>query len=166
MHVADQLFVEAFEVRIGDERVSPEAVFPDWSLLDRFGIVVTEPLGGLGASLLLQLAIAKFYSVRPDRRASVPVYPEIYLFHVGGPHGDFSYFDFWPPRKEVRVAASQPVSLLEAINAHGITRLALPLRDPAKSFMRSEAALASAAGRARGGGWRRRCWHGRPGGAG
>lgn len=60
MHVADQLFVEAFEVRIGDERVSPEAVFPDWSLLDRFGIVVTEPLGGLGASLLLQLAIAKF----------------------------------------------------------------------------------------------------------
>ncbi len=127
MHVADQLFVEAFEVRIGGERVSPEAVFPDWSLLDRFGIVVTEPLGGLGASLLLQLAIAKFYSVRPDRRADMPVYPEIYLFHVGGPHGDFSYFDFWPPRKEVRVAASQPVSLLEAINAHGITRLAIPL---------------------------------------
>jgi len=126
MHVADQLWAEAFEVRIGAERVSPDAVFPDWSLLDRFGIVVTEPLGGLGASLLLQLAIAKFYSVRPDRRASMPVYPEIYLFHVGGPHGDFSYFDFWPPRKEVRVAASQPVSLLEAINAHGITRLAMP----------------------------------------
>jgi hypothetical protein len=57
------------------------------------------------------------------------VYPEIYLFHVGGPHGDFSYFDFWPPRKEVRVAAAQPVSLLEAINAHAITRLALPPGD-------------------------------------
>ena len=39
-------------------------------------------------------------------------------------------------------------------------------RDPAKSFMRSEAALASAAGRGRGGGWRRRCWRGRPGAAG
>jgi hypothetical protein len=129
MHVADQIFAEAFEVRIAGERVSREAVFPDWSRLDRFGIVVTEPLGGLGASLLLQLAIASFYSVRPDRRASMPVYPEIYLFHIGGPHGDFSYFDFWPPRKEVRVAASQPVSLLEAINAHGITRLAVPLGD-------------------------------------
>jgi len=127
MHVADQLFIEAFEVQIEDERGSPELIFPDWTLLDRFGIVVTEPLGGLGASLLLQLAIAKFYSVRPDRRVGMPVYPEIYLFHVGGPHGDFSYFDFWPPRKEVRVAASQPVSLLEAINAHGITRLAIPL---------------------------------------
>lgn len=127
MHVAEQLFVEAFEVHVGGERVSPEVIFPDWSLLDRFGIVVTEPLGGLGASLLLQLAIAKFYSVRPERRAGLPVYPEIYLFHVGGPHGDFSYFDFWPPRKEVRVGVAQPVSLLEAINAHGITRLAVPL---------------------------------------
>ena len=129
MHVADQILGEAFEVRIGGERVGPEAVFPDWSRLDRFGIVVTGPLGGLGASLLLQLAIAKFYSVRPDRRTSLAVYPEIYLFHVGEPHGDFSYLDFWPPRKEVRVAVAQPVSLLEAINAHGITRLALPPGD-------------------------------------
>ena len=84
MHAASQLFVEAFEVQIDGERVSPDTVFPDWSPLDRFGIVVTEPLGGLGASLLLQLAIAMFYSVRPDRRAGTPVYPEIYLFHVGG----------------------------------------------------------------------------------
>ena len=32
--------------------------------------------------------------------------------------------------------------------------------------MRPEAAVASAAGRGRGGGWRRQCWPGRPGGAG
>jgi hypothetical protein len=69
MHAASQLFVEAFEVQIDGEQVSPDTVFPDWSPLDRFGIVVTEPLGGLGASLLLQLAIAMFYSVRPDRRS-------------------------------------------------------------------------------------------------
>jgi hypothetical protein len=100
MHVADQILAEAFEVQIGGELAGPEAVFPDWSRLDRFGIVVTEPLGGLGASLLLQLAIAQFYSVRPYRRASLAVYPEIYLFHAGGPHGDFSYF--WPPRSSHR----------------------------------------------------------------
>jgi hypothetical protein len=52
MHVADHIYVEAFEVEVGGEQVSPEAVFPDWSLLDRFGIIVAEPLGGLGASLL------------------------------------------------------------------------------------------------------------------
>ena len=138
MHVADQLFVEAFEVQIDGERVSPGTVFPDWSPLDRFGMVVTEPLGGLGASLLLQLATAMFYSVRPERRAATAVYPEIYLFHVGGPHGDFSYFDFWPPRKEIRVAAGRPVALLEAINAHGITRLALPPGDTgAEGVLRS-----------------------------
>ena len=39
-------------------------------------------------------------------------------------------------------------------------------RDPAKSFMRSEAALVCAAGLGRGAGWRRRCWWGRPGAAG
>jgi hypothetical protein len=35
-------------------------------------------------------------------------------------------------------------------------------RDAAKSLMRSEAALVSVAGRGRDGGWRPRCWHGRP----
>jgi hypothetical protein len=75
MHAASQLFVEAFEVQIEGERVSPDTVFPDWSPLDRFGIVVTEPLGGLGASLLLQLAIAMFYSVRPSSVISTSGHP-------------------------------------------------------------------------------------------
>jgi transposase len=40
------------------------------------------------------------------------------------------------------------------------------LRVTAKSLMRSEVARASAVARGRGGGWRRRCWCGRPGAAG
>lgn len=40
---------------------------------------------------------------------------------------------------------------------HSSTAPGHPARDPAKSFMRSEAALASAADRGRGGGWQRRC---------
>ena len=39
-------------------------------------------------------------------------------------------------------------------------------RDTAKSLMRSEVARASAVAHGRGGGWRRRCWCGRPGAAG
>jgi hypothetical protein len=99
---------------------------PSWSELDRFGIVVAEPLGALGASLLLQLAIAQFYDVRPERRDAMPVYPEIYLLHVGQPHGDFSSFDFWPPRKEIVVPAGDPLALLEKINEVGVSRLAVP----------------------------------------
>ncbi|MBB6627595.1 hypothetical protein H5V45_09695 [Nocardioides sp. KIGAM211] len=128
MHVAEQLFIDSFDIKVGDEPATYNSVFEGWDRADRFGIVVDEPLGGLGASLLLQLAIAAFYAVDPDRRGPRATYPEIYLFHAGGPHGDYSNFDFWPPRKEVFVPSGVPLALLEAINDRGITRLAVPSR--------------------------------------
>ncbi|GAB7003181.1 hypothetical protein JCM18899A_06520 [Nocardioides sp. AN3] len=45
--------------------------------------------------------------------------------------GDHSGFDFWPPRKEVVVPSATPVDVLAAINAHAITRLAVPALAPA-----------------------------------
>lgn len=126
MHVAAQLFTPSFESTIEQVAVNPELVLPDWDRADRFGLVVDEPLGGLGASLLMQLAIAEFYRIRRLNNAEPIVYPEVYVFHVGGPHGDFSLFDVWPPRKEVLVPTGQPISLLEALNTTAITRLALP----------------------------------------
>jgi hypothetical protein len=53
------------------------------------------------------------------------LYPEIYLFHVGGPWGSHSSFDFWPEGKEVFLG-SDPVEVLRAINQFGITHLAVP----------------------------------------
>lgn len=129
MHVAHQLFVENFTAMVDGVPAAAGDVFGDWAPHDRFGLVVDAPFGGLGASLLLQLAIAHFYAADPGRRSDRPAYPEIYLFHVGGPHGDFSAFDFWPPRKEVLLASNQPVTLLEAINDRAITRVALPDND-------------------------------------
>ena len=126
MHVAQQLRSEQFECRMGGETVGREAILGEWHPLDRFGLVVDEPLGGLGASLLLQLAITQFFDCRPDRRGAGAAYPEFALFHLGGPHGDFSHFDFWPPRKEVLLPANDPLALLEAVNAAGISMLALP----------------------------------------
>lgn len=128
MHVAAQLFTPSFESTIEQVTVNPELVLPDFDRADRFGLVVDEPLGGLGASLLLQLAIAEFYRIRRLNNAEPIVYPEVYVFHVGGPHGDFSLFDVWPPRKEVLVPTRQPIGLLEALNTTAITRLALPQR--------------------------------------
>jgi hypothetical protein len=73
--------------------------------------------------LLLQLAVTAYYDARPSRRAG-PLYPEVYLFHVGVRHGDHAFFDVFPPRKEVDVP-DDPAAILEAINDRAITRLAV-----------------------------------------
>jgi hypothetical protein len=135
MHTALQLSADDFGIEIEDAPADLASLFPDWQRHDRFGIVVHEPFGALGASYLIQASIVAFYDVRPERRAgrgpgiaepnNVAIYPEIYVFHVGGRHGDYSMFDFWPARKEVFVDAD-PRVVLDAINDRAITRLAIP----------------------------------------
>ena len=86
-------------------------------------MIVDRPLGATGASMLIQLVITAFYDVNPGRR-EVTLYPETYLFHVGGRHGNHAYYDVYPPRTEV-VVASDSAEILEAINDRAITRLAV-----------------------------------------
>lgn len=124
MHTATQLESPMFAIEIDGKPASREDVLPDWGRHDRFGVISTEPFGALGASLLIQLAITAFYDFRPARRGECAQYPEIYVFHIGQPHGDHSYFDFWPERKEVTVA-DDAGEILSAINDRGITRLAV-----------------------------------------
>jgi hypothetical protein len=126
MHTAHLFQPRDFAVVIDGHEADLCALFPDGSTFDRFGIVVTEPLGSLGASLLIQAAIADFFAIRPERRDVGAAYAEVHVFHVGGPHGDHSYFDFWPRRKEIYLEPGVPISLLVEINARAITRLALP----------------------------------------
>ncbi|MFF7441628.1 hypothetical protein [Streptomyces sp. NPDC008122] len=126
MHTAAQLRPSSFQYLIGGENADLTGLFPRWTPDDRFGILIDRPLGALGASLLIQAAIAAFYDVRPERRGEAPAYPEIYALHVGGPFGDHSAFDFWPPRKEVVIPVRNPVDILTAVNTHAVTRLAVP----------------------------------------
>lgn len=126
MHVAEQLKAENLQISIDGGPVSCEDLFPDTHKYDRFGFIVNEPFGSLGASLLIQAGIVRFYDALPERRTVKPMYPEIYIFHVGGRHGDHSSFDFWPPRKEVFVEGSDPAEVVAALADRGITRLALP----------------------------------------
>jgi hypothetical protein len=125
MHTATELSVGQFTIEIDGGPASREELLPGWDARDRFGIVVHAPLGALGASLLIQLVITAFYDAGPDRREALPQYPEIYAFHVGRRHGDLSFYDFWPPRKEVLVQDGAD-ALLAALDDHAITRLALP----------------------------------------
>ncbi len=128
MHTATQLYPESFTCDVDGVRTDFDQIFPGWGCHDRFGIVVDRPWGVLGASLLVQSAIASFYDVRPARRHQNPCYPEIYAFHIGEPMGDHSSFDFWPPHKEVVVSSATPIALLTAVNSRGVSRLAVPAR--------------------------------------
>ncbi|ANS31896.1 hypothetical protein R1CP_36450 (plasmid) [Rhodococcus opacus] len=114
-------------------------IFPAWHKHQRFGIVIQEPLGHVGASLLIQAATATFFDhLFQNTWADVPVpdeelpgpsfsgtYPEIYAFHVGRRHGTLSAADFWPGYKEILVEAD-PARVLQEINGRGITVLAVP----------------------------------------
>lgn len=127
MHVIALLKSNMFDVELGSRRGTIADVFPDWHAHDRFGLVIDSPLGGLGATHLLQIAITSFYDVKESRRVERKVYPEIYAFHVGKGHGTHAPFDFWPQRRE-KIVGGDHCDLLDAINDCAITRLAIPAR--------------------------------------
>jgi hypothetical protein len=103
-------------------------VLLDWDVRDRVGVLIDRPVGALGAGLLILLAITAFYDCPERKRRRTPIYPDIFLFHVGGRWGLFSMFDFWPDHKEVFVKAD-PREVLRAVNNRGITHLILPERE-------------------------------------
>jgi hypothetical protein len=127
MHVIHLLTSSMFEVSLAGHPASLDAVFPNWVPSDRFGIVIDEPFGGLGAAHLIQVATTLFYDVKPSRRSERKVYPEIYALHYGRGFGAHAPFDFWPARREAIVERDHRI-LLDAINDRGITRLAIPER--------------------------------------
>lgn len=125
MHLATQVNESMFSLSLEGRPAQRREILPEWGKSSRLGILIGEPYGAVGASLLIQLAVTAFYDAQPTRREPDPQYPEIYLFHVGGRYGDHRPFDFWPPRKEI-FTGSNPLELLEAINDRAITTLAIP----------------------------------------
>jgi hypothetical protein len=130
MHTATELSVEQFAIEIDGRPAAREDALPGWDRHDRFGIVIDTPLGAVGASLLIQLVITAYYDADPTRRDGRPQYPEIYALHRGRGHGDLSFYDFWPPRKEVLVE-DDPAEIVGALNDRAVTRLAVPVRTDA-----------------------------------
>ncbi len=130
MHTASDFESEMFAIRLNGDEATPQQLL-DWESRDRLGVVVNAPLGGLGAGLLTMVSITAFYDEPTRKRRKRPHYPDIYLFHVGGPWGVHSGFDFWPDRKEVFVP-DDATEVLRAVNSHGITHLVVPDGKPRK----------------------------------
>ena len=128
MHVLTLLKANMFDIQLSGQPASIADVLPDWHAHDRFGLVIDEALGGIGATHLLQIAMTAFYDVKPSRKTELAVYPEIYAFHVGRPRGAHAPYDFWPARREVILETTDHRVVLDAINDRGITRLAVPDR--------------------------------------
>ena len=139
MHTATLLRASMFDIEIGGAPSGVDELLPGWHLHDRLGLVIDEPLGGLGATHLVQVAISCFYAISQRRREALTVYPEIYAFHVGGGQGSHAAFDFWPARREV-ILSHDPRDLLDAINDRGITRLVIPDRERREIEFRSKEA--------------------------
>lgn len=142
MHTAWGLKSTMFTVTSAGETCKDHA-WLDWDVRDRLGVVVRSPAGGLGAGLLTLSSVVAFYDAPGRKRRMRPLYPDIFLFHVGQRWGCHAGFDFWPERKEILVA-DDANAILSAINDYGITHLALPdapQGEPAYRYKERDAAI-------------------------
>jgi hypothetical protein len=134
-----------FEIRIAGRAASIEELFPRFGEHDRLGLVMRRPCGAVGASALIAATITAFYDIQRSRGPDFFVYPDYYLFHVGGPLGDHARLDIWPRRKEV-VVDDDPERILEAVDDRAISRLVVEDGPGAEHELDAEA-LASARSR-------------------
>jgi hypothetical protein len=134
-----------FEIGLAGRSASIEGLFPGFGEHDRLGLVMRRPCAAVGASALIAATITAFYDIQRSRGSDFFIYPDYYLFHVGGPLGDHARLDIWPRRKEV-VVEDDPERILEAIDDRAITRLAVE-DGPARERELDAEAVASARAR-------------------
>lgn len=127
MHTSFEFKSSDFSVTKSGSPVDRDVLL-EWDVRDRLGVLIDRPVGALGAGLLIFLAVTAFYDCTQRKRRKTPIYPDIFLFHVGGRWGLFSMFDFWPDHKEIFIPAD-PREVLRAINNRGVTHLIVPERE-------------------------------------
>jgi hypothetical protein len=145
VHSARELRSSLFEIEVDGRPARLEDLFAGFSEQDRLGVVMSRPCGAVGASALITATITAFYDVQRSRGPEFFIYPDYYLFHVGGPLGDHARLDIWPRRKEI-VVSEEPERVLEAIDDRAITRLVVEDGAPGEPELEEEA-LASARAR-------------------
>jgi hypothetical protein len=144
MHTSTELRSDSFSIDLDDRRATITDLLTGAGGHGRLGIVVDEPYGAVGGSLLLLAAITAFYDAQRARADQFYIYPDYFVFHIGRPHGDHSMLDVWPSHKEV-VVPDDPEAILNAINDRAITWLLVPDREPAAMPEQREACASARA---------------------
>ena len=134
-----------FAIEVAGRQTRLPELFEGFTAQDRLGLVMSEPCAAVGASALIGATVTAFYDIQRAAGDDFFVYPDYYLFHVGGPLGDHASLDVWPRRKEV-VVRGGPQEILEAIDDRAITRLVVEDGAAGEATFEPEA-LASARGR-------------------
>jgi hypothetical protein len=145
VHSARELRSTSFHISVDGREVSLAELLEGFGERDRLGVVVRSPCGAVGASALITATVTAFYDIQRARGPDFFIYPDYFLFHVGGRLGDHSMLDIWPGHKEV-VVPDEPEAILEAINDRAITRLAVEEGKPGEPEFERET-LASATDR-------------------
>lgn len=122
MHTTEDLTSSSFVITADNRRITVPELFPGFDERDRLGVVVRSPCGAVGVSTLILATITAFYDIQRQRARDFFVYPDYFLFHVGGPLGDHKMLDIFPSHKEV-VVENSPEDILRAINDRAVTRL-------------------------------------------
>lgn len=125
MHTADLMKTREFTFSRGGDLVGFHDLLPGFTSQDRLGVVALEPGDSLKAAPLLLASVGAFYEDLRSTETGFYLYPDFFVFHVGGLKGRHSPLDVWPESKEV-IVSPDPQTLLSAINDRGITRLILP----------------------------------------
>ncbi|HJE59460.1 MAG TPA: hypothetical protein K8V84_13285 [Nocardiopsis listeri] len=125
MHTSELMRTGEFVFSRGEDPVGFHDLLPGFTAQDRLGVVALEPGDSLRAAPLLLASVGAFYEELRATETDFYLYPDFFVFHVGGPKGRHSPLDVWPQSKEV-IVPPDPQALLCAINDRGITRLILP----------------------------------------
>lgn len=141
MHTTEDLSSSSFSITADHRSMEVADLFPDFDERDRLGVVVRSPCGAVGASALILATVTTFYDIQRQHARDFFVYPDYFLFHVGGPLGDHKMLDIFPSHKEV-VVENSAEDILRAINDRAVTRLLVEDTPPSEPTL-GRATLAS-----------------------
>ena len=134
VHTAEDLTSSSFVITSDQQRFSVPELFPGFDERDRLGVIVRSPCGAVGASALILATITAFYDIQRQRSKDFFIYPDYFLFHVGGPLGDHKMLDIFPSHKEV-VVDDSPEDILRAINDRAVIFWAIVLATVSVALM-------------------------------